>query len=70
MATKNYLKEAIVIDKFNETSLLRMTKDELIDHIIQLYEEIDAQSNALSEWWAIVDLIKQNERFKDLYDNV
>lgn len=59
-----------MIDKYRETELLRMTKDELINHIIELYKENEGQFRALSEWWNIVDLIKQNERFKDIYDNI
>lgn len=55
------------MDRHYENKLLRMTKDELIDHIYYLYQIYDGQLSELSRWYTaseeIINLRKN--QFKD-----
>lgn len=39
-----------MMDRYQETQLLRMTKDELIEHIFYLYKIYEIQRQDLVEW--------------------
>ncbi len=39
-----------MIDQHNESELLRMTKNELIEHIFELYNSNDIKWQRLVEW--------------------
>ena len=60
----------MIHEQFTEAEMLRMTKNELIQHIFSCYKDMHKSFEALSEWWAIIERMKQNERFKEIYDNV
>ena len=51
------------MDSFKETELLRMTKNELIDHILYLYKIHDCHREELSQWYSASEQI-QNLRKK------
>jgi hypothetical protein len=47
------------MDKYQETELLRMTKDELIEHIFYLYKVNENQWNDLCEWSVASEKIEE-----------
>ncbi len=47
------------MEKYNETQLLRMTKDELIDHIFHVYKINELQFHDLVEWYDVSEKIQE-----------
>lgn len=58
-----------MIDQYRENELLRMTKDELINHIFKIYEYLEERNEQDGQWWDAISRLKQIPMFKDIYEN-
>ncbi len=54
----------MVLDKYKESELLRMNKNELIEHIFYLYKVNECQWNEICEWYNASEKIQELRKEK------
>ncbi len=69
MLAKRVFGEIMDLEFYNEASLLRCSKDELIEYIFKLRKDVDARMKEDGQMWDLISSMKRIPKIRDIWEN-